>query len=190
MIVTCEEFASSLPGCFFSVFQYHKEIVKRYNAQKKRVACLPFLHLLLFYLFYVHSSLAPLRGFPSTFHIIVKAVMEPTCCVLCEGHVAKSLTQWKPLKYGAWHATSDGYELTVCSIVVVCGACVREECRHSRKDWESTLSHCTDENGWLKPALWIAWKKMNPGWDTSLKARVVKKMQPFPVWLRRIQQDI
>ena len=137
-----------------------------------------------------HSSLAPLSFSSFTSHSIINAIMEPTCCVLCERQAAKSLTQWKPLKYAAWHATSNGRELTVCSIVVVCGACVREECRHSRKDWESTLSHCTDENGWLKPALWIAWKKMNPGWDTSLKARVVKKMRPFSVWLRRIQQDI
>ena len=156
------------------------------RAKKKRVACLPCLCYLLFYIMYLSLKPGSPSCSPFTSHIIVKAVMEPTCCLLCEGHAAKSLTQWKPLKYGAWHATSDGYELTVCSIVVVCGACIREECRHDRKDWESSLSHYVDENGWLEPELWTAFLKMNPGWDTSLKARVVKKMRPFSVWLRRI----
>ena len=137
----------------------------------------------------LHSSLAPLRGFPSTFHIIVKAVMEPFYCVLCEGHAAKSLTQWKPVKYGAWHATSNGCRLTVFSIVIVCGACVREECRHDRKDWESSFSYYVDENKWLEPKLFAAFLKMNPGWDTSLKARVVKKLQPLTVYLRLIERD-
>ena len=115
--------------------------------------------------------------------------MEPFYCVLCEGHAAKSLTQWKPVKYGAWHATSNGYRLTVFSIVIVCGACVREECRHDRKDWESSFSYYVDENEWLEPKLFAAFLKMNPGWDTSLKARVVKKLQPLSVFLRRIERD-
>ena len=75
------------------------------------------------------------------------------------------------------------------SIVIVCGACVREECRHDRKDWESSFSHYVDENGWLEPKLFAAFLKMNPGWDTSLKARVVKKLQPLTVYLRLIERD-